>query len=61
MSAIEQNFGEEVFIQFEDIANPNAFNPLDKYRISHLMLNDDIQSTSSVVLAGKISPLRLLA
>ncbi|ORZ22530.1 hypothetical protein BCR42DRAFT_345454 [Absidia repens] len=45
-------------IQFEDFKYPHAYNLLNKYRNKVTCFNDDIQSTSSITLAGILAGLK---
>ncbi|PIA64683.1 hypothetical protein AQUCO_00100265v1 [Aquilegia coerulea] len=60
MCAVKQNYGEKILVQFEDFANHNAFDLLARYSTSHLVFNDDIQGTASVVLSGLVASLKLV-
>ncbi|KAL3528692.1 hypothetical protein ACH5RR_008014 [Cinchona calisaya] len=60
MSSVKQTYGEKVLIQFEDFANHNAFDLLANYGSTHLVFNDDIQGTASVVLSGLIAAQKLV-
>ncbi|XP_022996575.1 NADP-dependent malic enzyme-like [Cucurbita maxima] len=60
MYAVKKNYGEKVLVQFEDFANHNAFELLARYSLSHLVFNDDIQGTASVVVAGLLAALKLV-
>ncbi|KAM7254602.1 hypothetical protein ACFE04_003982 [Oxalis oulophora] len=48
MTAVKQNYGEKVLVQFEDFANHNAFDLLEKYGSTHLVFNDDIQAGTGI-------------
>ncbi|KAH9301309.1 hypothetical protein KI387_012892 [Taxus chinensis] len=60
MTAVKQNYGEKILVQFEDFANHNAFELLAKYSSTHLVFNDDIQGTAAVVLAGLVASLKVI-
>ncbi|KAI7895154.1 malic enzyme [Mucor mucedo] len=48
----------DTLIQFEDFKYPHAYNLLTKYRNRITCFNDDIQSTSSITLAGILASLK---
>ncbi|KHN39252.1 NADP-dependent malic enzyme, chloroplastic, partial [Glycine soja] len=48
MNAVKQNYGERILVQFEDFANHNAFDLLERYRSTHLVFNDDIQAGTGI-------------
>ncbi|KAG0936799.1 hypothetical protein G6F32_009986 [Rhizopus arrhizus] len=47
-----------VLIQFEDFKNPHAYQLLSRYKNKIRCFNDDIQSTSSITLAGILASLK---
>jgi malate dehydrogenase (oxaloacetate-decarboxylating) len=58
VSAIEQRWPEAI-VQWEDLSKEAAFRVLARYRHRIACLNDDIQGTGAVTLAGVISACRL--
>ncbi len=58
MVATQEAF-PEAMVHFEDFATPNAHRLLELYRHRFLCMNDDIQGTGGVVLAGVYASTRL--
>jgi len=63
ITEIKKKWGKNTLIQHEDFGNANAFRLLDRYRSAGNvnLFNDDIEGTASVVLAGVISSMKLIA
>ncbi|VDD74905.1 unnamed protein product [Mesocestoides corti] len=54
-----EQYGPNVSIQFEDLANKNGFAFLERYGKDYIVFNDDIQGAAAVALAGLISSTRI--
>ena len=57
--SLQARYGRNVLIHFEDFAPRNAFRVLQKFRTtSSLVINDDIQGTAAVTVAGAVTACR---